>query len=124
MPMYQKQNDPDTWLSMCKTKAGSWRWYIKPAKEKGPESSVCFGYGVSNDIVFPQECDSNCWHCYDGTAFVKEKGIVVALTLGSTMTEDVLALKTKRQQEWAAEKENLTAQVCFVYLLLISTHLL
>jgi tellurite resistance-related uncharacterized protein len=27
MPVYRKKGDPDTWLDMVKTNAGTWRWY-------------------------------------------------------------------------------------------------
>lgn len=43
LPVYQKMGDPDTWLEMVKTNAGTWRWYVKPTKERGPDSSICFG---------------------------------------------------------------------------------
>ena len=112
MPMYQKQGDPDTWLSMCKTKTGSWRWYIKPAKEKGPDSSVCFGYGISSDVVFPQECDAKCWYCYDGTSFQKEARIVVALVAGAVMPTEVFAMRATRQEQWAEERRDKTTEVC------------
>lgn len=44
MPVFQKMGDPDTWLEMVKTTTGSWRWYVKPTKERGPDKSTCFGY--------------------------------------------------------------------------------
>jgi hypothetical protein len=53
--------------------------YIKPTKEKGPDSSICYGYGTSSNVVFPHECDASGWHCYDGTAFSKETDIVATL---------------------------------------------
>ncbi len=28
MPVYRRKGDPDTWLEMVKTNAGTWRWYI------------------------------------------------------------------------------------------------
>jgi hypothetical protein len=124
MPMYQKKGDPDTWLDMCKTKAGLWRWYVKPAKEKGSGSSVCFGYGVSGDIVFPHECDAKSWYCYDGKGFEKEEGIVVSLLPGTSMPASVLAMKDVRQQEWLADKTDKTAQVLILLFLLLFTLLI
>ena len=43
MPVYAKKGDGDTWMELVNGKSG-YRWYIKPTKEKGPESSVCFAY--------------------------------------------------------------------------------
>ena len=43
MPVYQKKGEPDTWLEVVKTNAGSWRWYVKPTNARGAENSVCFG---------------------------------------------------------------------------------
>lgn len=43
MPVYQKMGDADTWLEMVKTVTGSWRWYVKPTRERGPDNTICFG---------------------------------------------------------------------------------
>lgn len=79
MPVYRRKGDSDTWLEMVKTNAGSWRWYVKPTKEKGPGSSICFGYGASKDICFPQNCDQEGWFCYDDKKFQNEKCISCTL---------------------------------------------
>jgi hypothetical protein len=79
MPVYRRKGDSDTWLEMVKTNAGTWRWYVKPTKEKGPGSSICFGYGASKDIVFPQNCDEGGWYCYDDKKFQNEKTITCTL---------------------------------------------
>lgn len=115
MPVYRKKGDHDTWLEMVKTKSGLWRWYIKPTKEKGPDSSVCYGYGVSSDIVFPHECDPQNWYCHDGTGFKVQPSITATLFPGACMTESALKLKSNRAKEWATEKAGLQAEViaCF-----------
>lgn len=111
MPMYQKKGDADTWLDMCKTKSGTWRWYIKPAKERGPDSSVCFGYGVSDNIVFPHECDAKNWYCYDGHKFEKEEDISVSLVPGSSIPSHIMAMKSTKASEWKDEQGNQTEEV-------------
>ena len=79
MPVYRRKGDLDTWLEMVKTSSGNWRWYIKPTSEKGPNSSVCFGYGVSTTVVFPQDCEAERWFCYDDVQFVNETTITCVL---------------------------------------------
>ena len=116
MPMYQKKGDPDTWLDMCKTKAGGWRWYIKPANEKGPDSSICFGYGISDNIVFPHECKEKSWYIYDGSNFVIEESIVAALSPGSTIPDSVWEMRAQRQAEWLRDKEGKIDEVIFTFL--------
>jgi hypothetical protein len=113
MPVYRKRGDADTWLEMVKTKSATWRWYVKPTAEKGPDSSICFGYGVSNDVVFPHECDEKSWHCYDGSNFTQEEGIAAVLFPGVGMPEFALSLKAKKQDEWLLEKAGLESEVKF-----------
>lgn len=56
-PVYRKNGDPDTWLELVFGMSG-WRWYLKPANEKGPDSSVCFAYFQCDekDVRLPSEC--------------------------------------------------------------------
>lgn len=75
MPVYRKVGDSDIWLEMIKTDTNGWRWCIKPTKRKGPNSSDCYGYGTSDNIVFPQDCDPEGWCCHDGKTFLNEKNI-------------------------------------------------
>lgn len=101
MPVYLKEGDPDTCLDMCKTSAGTWRWYVKPIQEKGPNSTVCFGYGISHDVVFPHECDAKKWFCHDGSGFSLEEDITAELLPGApSIPYFALALKDNRQREW------------------------
>ena len=79
MPVYRRKGDSDTWLEMVKTNTGTWRWYVKPTKEKGPHSSICFGYGGSKDVVFPHDCDVGSWYCYDDKKFQNETTITCEL---------------------------------------------
>ena len=60
---------------MVKCKSGGWRWYVKPTKEKGPDKSVCFGYGHHDDIVLPNDCTAANWSVYDGSKFVIESQV-------------------------------------------------
>lgn len=99
LPVYQRKGDPDTWMEMVRTNIGTWRWYIKPTKEKGPESSICFGYGSSTDIVFPQDCECGGWLCYDDTKFENEKSIICSLCYPDQPLPDfMIELKTSKQE--------------------------
>ena len=112
MPVYRKKGDHGTWLERVKVKAGGWRWYIKPTKEKGPDSSVCFGYGVSSEVVFPHECDVKKWHCYDGTTFTVEENIVTSLAYPTLeLPSEILALKTLKAEALAEEKRILELEL-------------
>jgi hypothetical protein len=70
MPVYKKKGDDDTWMELVNGKAGL-RWYIKPTKQKGATSSVCYAYRsvqVGN-VNLPQNCTEVGWSVYDGNAF-------------------------------------------------------
>ena len=79
MPVYSKKGDPETWLEMVEYKSGGWRWYVKPTIERGPCSTICFGYGHSNGIVLPHDCTAAQWSVYDGKEFVIESQITCKL---------------------------------------------
>ena len=87
MPVYKKMGDPDVWLEMVKTTDYTWRWYIKPTKERGPDNSVCYGYGSSCDVVLPQDCDSGKWYVHDGAKFVKESSVTCELITPHSVSE-------------------------------------
>lgn len=76
-PVYRKKGDSTTWLEAVKTNAGTWRWYVKPTSARGPDSSVCFGYGTCETLKDPHECES--WYVYDDSKFVLETGVTCVL---------------------------------------------
>ena len=71
--MYRKRGDATTWLEAVKTNTNTWRWYVKPTSARGPDSSVCFGYGNCPTLKDPHECDD--WYVYDNVKFVLEPGV-------------------------------------------------
>ena len=105
MPVYQKKGDPDTWLEMVKTTTGTWRWYIKPTKEKGPDKTVCFGYGSSEDIVLPHECDKMGWYCYDNKNFVVEEGVTCTLVIPGSLPANIIAMAQEGRSRSVVERE-------------------
>lgn len=51
MPVYMKKGDDDTWIELVSVKSSAdYRWYIKPTKEKGPNSSVCYAYRLVHGL--------------------------------------------------------------------------
>ena len=89
-PVYRKKGDPSTWLEAVNTRAGTWRWYVKPTSARGPDSSVCFGYGTCETLKDPHECDA--WYVYDESDFVIEPDVICELEPGGedTSTTDVM----------------------------------
>jgi hypothetical protein len=114
MPVYQKKGEPDTWLEMVKCKSGGWRWYIKPTKERGPDTSVCFGYGHHDDIVFPNNCTAANWSVYDGSKFVIESQVTcVSDPNVPSLPDKYLVLLQQKIDLYKAEMEILEAEVLF-----------
>jgi hypothetical protein len=111
MPVYQKMGDPETWLEMVKTNAGTWRWYVKPTKERGAEKSTCFGYGMSNDVVLPQDCDGGMWHVHDSSAFVLEPDVTCDLIAPDSVSEDIQELVVTQRITFDMEKAALEEMV-------------
>ena len=64
-----------------------WRWYIKPTSARGPESSLCYGYGMCfHEYNDPQECFS--FHVYDGSKFTYEKDVICIMEKGQQGDDD------------------------------------
>lgn len=72
-PVYRKRGDATTWLEAVSTTTGTWRWYVKPTSARGPDKSVCFGYGTCETLKDPHECDT--WYVYDDSKFVVEETV-------------------------------------------------
>jgi hypothetical protein len=110
MPVYRKRNDRDTWMEMVKCNAGGWRWYIKPTKEKGPDSSICFGYCSSDDVILPHLAAADQWCVYMGSKFEK-KPLRVGLSTNAEIPGHILEMVKKRQAEYQVVKDEMTLQV-------------
>jgi hypothetical protein len=111
MPVYHKMGDPDTWMEMVKTTDNTWRWYIKPTKEKGPQNSICFGYGVSDEVVLPQDCDIKAWNVHDGSKFVLEPDVTCDLISPGSVSEFMQELVVTQRIAFDCEKMELEALV-------------
>ena len=112
MPVYRKRNDRDTWMEMVKCNAGGWRWYIKPTKEKGPDSSICFGYCSSDDVILPHQAAADQWYVYMGTKFEKSN-LRVGTSTNAELPPDIVAMVKKRQEEYRVVKDEIAREVCF-----------
>ena len=53
--------------------------YVKPEKERGPDSSVCYGYGFHDDKVSPDLCHVGDWCCFGEKSFIQENSIRCSL---------------------------------------------
>lgn len=112
MPVYQKKGEPDTWLEMVKCKSGGWRWYVKPTKERGPDISVCFGYGHSDDIVLPENCTFGQWTVYDSNRFVVEEEVTcIPDPAVPPLPAKYVAIVQERMKAYAVEMEALREEV-------------
>ena len=77
LPVFQKKGDEDTWVEAVSAASGL-RWYLKPAANKGPNSSICFGYIQvdTDDVCLPQNMSNKDWTVNTDTGFVPQKTIV------------------------------------------------
>ena len=110
MPVYRKRNDRDTWMEMVKCNAGGWRWYIKPTKEKGPDSSICFAYCSSDDVILPHDADHGNWFVYMDSKF-DNKPLRVGLSTNTEVPPAILAMVEERQEAYQVVKDNMAYEV-------------
>jgi hypothetical protein len=77
LPVYRKKNDPDTWVEAVKGVSG-YRWYLKPAANKGPNSSICFAYVAIDEenLALPLDITTP-WTINTANGFADQKSIVV-----------------------------------------------
>lgn len=112
LPVYKKKGDDGFWVEAVKGASG-WRWYLKPKKNKGPDSSVCFAYinFTPATLGFPHDVDGK-WYvsCADG--FVAQDTVT---TVGVGGSSDHLnsTLEATRVKMKAAEEEA-QREVCSV----------
>lgn len=78
LPIYTKVGDSDTFIELCHGPSG-WRWYVKRTKDKGPNSSVCFGYYQCDDenMMLPSQTDNSAWFVYENKEFVTQSTVVI-----------------------------------------------
>ena len=44
LPVYRKKGEQNVYCEAAKGGTSGLRWYVKPGANRGPESTVCFGY--------------------------------------------------------------------------------
>ena len=110
MPVYRKRHDKDTWMEMVKCNSGGWRWCIKPTNERGPNSSICFGYCSIDEVILPHQAASDQWYVFTGTNFDRTD-LRVGLSTKADIPADVIKMIERKQEEYKIEKEELTKEV-------------
>jgi hypothetical protein len=111
MTVYQKKGDPDICMEVVKISPGEWRWCIKPAKGRGPDASVCFGYGRQYEKGPPQQCRASKWCCYDGSSFVTESTITCTIY----ETEETKRAAEEAKLKVAAEEKKVISTIFCVH---------
>lgn len=107
LPVYEKRGDPDTWVEAVSGASGL-RWYLKPAANKGPKSSVCFGYIAINPdkVDVPQNIDQE-WTINTDAGFVVQSTTVENAS-SEPMPSKLVALVAQAAKEFgerAREKQ-------------------
>jgi hypothetical protein len=86
--------------------------YVKPTEEKGPDNSVCFGFGTSDDIVLPQDCIRSGWYVYDGLDFVVEPQVTCELVATDRfIPENIQAMVVNKRMLLDLEKMAIQEEV-------------
>lgn len=120
LPVYKKKNDPDTWIEAVKGASG-YRWYLKPAANKGPNSSICFAYvPIDRDkLALPLDITST-WSINTANGFGEQKSIILLKASDKPtpflLEELVLSAQIAVDEQDAEEK----AEVIFLLLYLKS----
>ena len=118
LPVYRKKNDPDTWIEAVKGASG-YRWYLKPAANKGPNSSICFAYvGIDPDnLALPLDITTP-WTINTANGFTEQKSIVLSKA-SDKPTPFLLEELVRSAQKAADEADALAkAEVIDIFLLL------
>jgi hypothetical protein len=99
LPVFEKKGDPDTWVEAVDGAAGL-RWYLKPGANKGPKSSVCFGYiAIDVDkIALPQDMSSE-WTINTDEGFVVQK-VAIESASSEPIPSKMTALVTEAAKEF------------------------
>lgn len=103
LPVFKKKGDDGLWVEAVKGASG-WRWYLKPVKNKGPESSVCFAY-MSIDVKklgLPQDMEVK-WNVSCAEGFVLQDATTVAV--GGSSDRLNATVEATRVKLIAAEEE-------------------
>ncbi len=84
---------------------------MKPTKERGPDKSVCFGYGTSDDVVLPYQCTRSNWYVYDGSKFVVESQVTCELVTPGSVPLHIQTLVDAAAGKYSTEKMALEHEV-------------
>jgi len=84
LPVYKMKGNDGLWVEAVKGKSG-WRWYVKPAKNKGPDSPVCFAYidFTPETVALPPHMDAK-WSVSCAEGFVAQDSISIAAVGGAS----------------------------------------
>ena len=113
LPVYCKVGDSDTFIELVHGAVG-WRWYLKPAKEKGPNNSVCFAYAQckDEDMKLPSETIGSEWRVHANGEFASQSTVVITPTSNLPLPANIAQLLHQARITIKAAKEALIAEVC------------
>lgn len=104
LPVFKKKGDDGFWVEAVKGASG-WRWYLKPEKNKGPDSSVCFAYKnfSPENLGLPQDMDAK-WNVSCAEGFVAQD-TATTVAVGGTSDRLKVSMAATRTKLLAAEEE-------------------
>lgn len=112
LPVYSKVGDSDTFVELVHGAPG-WRWYIKNAANRGPNSSICFGYYQcdEDDMKLPSQCfDNKQWHMYSGSKFTPQDTVKITPSSTLPLPQNIAQLLSQARTSIKAAKEAALAE--------------
>jgi hypothetical protein len=111
LPVFVKKGDPDTWVEAVSGTSGL-RWYLKPAANKGPKSSICFGYiAIDQDnVVLPQNMSPTDWTVNTDSGFVAQKTVVESAS-NEAVPEKIISLVKEAANEFGEKARKLRQEL-------------
>mmetsp|Transcript_7935 Transcript_7935/g.14936 ORF Transcript_7935/g.14936 Transcript_7935/m.14936 type:complete len:151 (+) Transcript_7935:3-455(+) len=90
LPVYRKKGPGNLFCEAAKGAKGGLRWYVKPEKNRGPESTICFGYcAVDEDAKkLPQDITTG-WTVNTKDGFKMQSSITVKLASSEPVPESM-----------------------------------
>ena len=90
LPVYRKKGPGNLICEAAKGASGGLRWYVKPVANRGPESTVCFGYCAidENSQALPHDILTG-WTVNTKDGFQMQETIVVSLASSEPIPENM-----------------------------------
>lgn len=90
LPVYKKKGPQNLYCEAAKGATSALRWYVKPGANRGPDSTVCFGYAAIKEDAKSLPQDTSGWTVNTADGFKMQTSISVVLASTEPVPEDMV----------------------------------